>query len=65
MVEVIIFGTIFLILCFWVYKKKSFIGAVLLYLSLVALIAAMVNHSYNAASPHDNNIKIDSIRSGK
>lgn len=45
MIEVIIFGTIFLILCFWVYKKKSFIGAVLLYLSLVAFIAAMVSHS--------------------
>ena len=47
MIEVIICGIIFTILCIWVYKKKSFIGAVLLYLILVALVAAMVNHSAN------------------
>ena len=58
MIEVIICGIIFIILCIWVYKKKSFIGAVLLYLILVALIAAMVNHSVDKPLIQNKIIKL-------
>lgn len=45
MIAIFICAILFLLSLWWTYKKKSFVGAVLTYVFLWALLASMVNSS--------------------
>lgn len=58
MVAIFVFSILFLLSLLWTYKKKTFVGAVLTYVFLWALLASMVNNSMQQTQEKEQTVNV-------